>query len=540
MKRMKLLLAMALLIALMAWVVCLHSPYAPVVEAAPENVEEIWAIEDARTESEAPLVTALQNHGVPLVYDAQRNTFYCTLGMENTEAWPDIHLTAPDADGVSLLFSDDYTYDWCMDAIRDGYAYQVLAYTETEFSYFELVFTGLPLVSITSDQEITTEDSPIDVTISVFGEEPVKSYGRIHLRGASSLTNPKPGYKIEFTREADGRRKVSREVPVIGTTDALVVNPMAHDELLVRERLSWELYESLRPQNAMFGARRTAYSELFLNGEYMGIYLLVLPMDCETELGKEQNRSLTDSVYRTAVLSFSRDREYVNHPRRANSGYELYYHPASADTAFDALAPWLEMVNERDGAALCEKGLRHIDLVSMIEFDLFIQAAGMTDNVFNNMYIIAHPTAEGVRYSFAPWDMDMTWGRKKEEIGENYENWIYFPIADQLIELDAGGNLRGMVRDTWTRMRESVFNVETIEEKMAAYAWELGESGAWARNAERWGFENYYPDFYDVTVFAQMRFDLMDQAIDMIASGETVPFLTATQYEGKGTPIIVE
>ena len=53
MKRLILLLEMLLMMAVIAAVVMLRSPYAPPVEPMRE-IEEIWAIEDARQESEAP------------------------------------------------------------------------------------------------------------------------------------------------------------------------------------------------------------------------------------------------------------------------------------------------------------------------------------------------------------------------------------------------------------------------------------------------------------------------------------------------------
>ena len=160
-KRLTLLAGKIAMMALLAAGVVMCSPYAPVMGSAPENIEEIWAIEDARTESESPLITALENNGVPLAYDAAGNTFYCTLGLENAEDWPEIHMTAPGAKDVRLCFVDDYSYDWCADALRDGYAYQGIAYTDTEFSYFDVIFTGLPQLCInTRGQEITAEDSP--------------------------------------------------------------------------------------------------------------------------------------------------------------------------------------------------------------------------------------------------------------------------------------------------------------------------------------------------------------------------------------------
>ena len=62
MRKGKLLLAMAALALLAAGVVVCASPYAPVVESAPEDIEAIWAIEDTREESVNPLVTVKQKN----------------------------------------------------------------------------------------------------------------------------------------------------------------------------------------------------------------------------------------------------------------------------------------------------------------------------------------------------------------------------------------------------------------------------------------------------------------------------------------------
>ena len=112
MRRRGLLPGMLALFALLAASVCAGSPYVPAAQKAPVDIEAIWAIEDAREESDVPLVTALKMNGVPLAYDAAENTFYCTLGLEDGEAWPELRLTAPGAKGVRLMFVDDYTYDW--------------------------------------------------------------------------------------------------------------------------------------------------------------------------------------------------------------------------------------------------------------------------------------------------------------------------------------------------------------------------------------------------------------------------------------------
>ena len=69
MMKLKLLAGILAMTALLVCTVALFSPYAPVVGPVPD-IEDVWAIEDAREESDAPLVTALEMNGVPLAYDA--------------------------------------------------------------------------------------------------------------------------------------------------------------------------------------------------------------------------------------------------------------------------------------------------------------------------------------------------------------------------------------------------------------------------------------------------------------------------------------
>lgn len=247
MKRLKLLLMMLALLGMMAAVVVFRSPYAPVV-GGPADIEVLWEIEDTRTESKEPLVTAMENHGVPLAYDKENNTFYCTLGMENGDAWPELHLTVANAGGVNVLFSDDYTYDWCDEAIAEGYTYELMAYTDTQYSYFNMVFTGLPTVSLSYEGEMTTVDIPVSFEMGSYGNDHLVSAGRAHLRGDGSLAwTQKKGYKVEFTRRTDGTKKVEQTVPGFGKQSEILLLPMAFDETLMLDRLSWDMYEVITP-----------------------------------------------------------------------------------------------------------------------------------------------------------------------------------------------------------------------------------------------------------------------------------------------------
>lgn len=536
--RLRLFFPILALIALLVVTVLLSSPYAPVVGAF-RPIEEIWAIEDERVMSETPLVTALSNNNVLLAYDAQQNTFYCTLGLDHEGVWPDIHLTAPGASGITLCFTDDYTFDSCDTAIREGYPYEIMAYTDEAYAYFYIVFTGLPVLSVQAQQEIGQEDTLISAQMSAYGEAPLSSYGWIHERGASTFGAQKASYLVKFSKGAGRSKKVTQQVPGFGMADDLVLLALNSDETKMRDRLSWDVYSQLAENVASFGPRKSGYVELFIDGQYEGLYLMLEPYDEEEELQNTGSMHvLTDSVYRTAVLSFSRDRLYCDHPRRGNTGFELYYTQESEEHAFDLLNSYMELLYEEDDEVFAQKALACMDIDSIVRMEVLVQGGGLTDNLYNNLYVWASPKGKGAIYRFAPWDMDLTWGLKKEDIGDLYENWMTFGVFDRMIALDVGG-IRAKLCDAWQTWRKTAFSEEEIAKRIDQYAFELNESGAMRRNAERWGLEASYADGYEIISYCAVRFALLDELFAAMAASPDVgnDFLTSATFEQKAVPI---
>ncbi len=518
MKRIQLLLMIAALLAVLAATIVLFSPYAPVVAPVME-IEEIWAIEDAREESDVPLVTVLENHGMRLGYDETENTFYCPIGLETGDEWPQLHLTAPGAKGVNLVFVDDYSYDWCTDALRDGYPYQILTYTDTEFAYAQIVFTGLPVITLETAAAVSYEDTAAQVTMAS-PEGGMAARALTHLRGAGSAFSEKKSYKIDFVHGQKDSAALA-EVPGVGQADNIILLAGVLDQSLIRDRLSWDIYAMIADGHEPYGPRKTQYVELFVNDRYAGVYVMMEPVDDGEELQKRSlNAPMTDSVYRTAQLEYAGERAYVENPMRDGSIYEVYHAPDSAH-AFDALKAYLtlEQMPEENDAEFERLVMEHIDLASILRYYLFVQGGGMSDNVFNNMYVLAHREHGKPVYRFAPWDMDLTWGRFRDgESGDFYHKLFSFGVVERMLEMDAGGVTRGMLADMWTQMRETVFNEENVQRLVDGYVHELDASGAYMRDALRWRAEAYLADGYEIITFAAEHFPALDEIFAQYAS----------------------
>lgn len=524
-KKQELFIAILALCALTAAVIAVGSPYAPVVGPYRE-IEELWAIEDERQESEAPLVTALENNGVPLAYDREANTFYCTLGLSNGEAWPDIHLTAPGAaPGTVICFADDYSYDGCGEAIREGYAYQLMAYTASEYAYFDLVFTGLPQIMLTSDAPIGTQDVHACVVMSQCGQPAMRTSALAHLRGDGSLHHDKKSYKLKFVRSAGRTGSVVLSVPGLGETGELILLAMAFDETLMRDRLSWDMAALAPTQKDAFAAKKTQYAEVFVDGAYEGVYLVMTPYDIGEEMRRVSAEApFTDSLYRTFVAKMSKERPFLE---VEGGSYELFHSPDGAEP-FGALEPYLALTEMEDDA-FARAAEECINLDSALRYALLVQAMALTDNSSNNMYIWARRENGRARYRFELWDMDLSWDF---DPGPECDYWFTLPVHDRVINLDVGGARKRLAR-MWAQMREDGFTAETVEALTAKYLHELVDSGAHRRNVVRWNLTNAEADSFAIVNCAQMRFELLDQLTCALCETDgPVPFLEGGQENG--------
>lgn len=518
MNKVKMLAAMLVFAALIAVTVIFASPYAPVVQPV-RDIEEIWAIEDARQESETPLLTALENNGVALGYDWYENTFYCTLGLDNTDAWPNIHLTAPQGGDLNICFVDDYSYDWCSDAIRDGYPYQIIAYNDEYFSYSQIVFTGLPIIRMSTREDIPAHiDVAAELTMSFSADEGIASYARTHKRGATTLRDKeKNGYKVEITRGSDGSRKTQTQIPGLGMTDEFVLISCVADSDMMRDRLSWDLYNMLSSERETLGARRMYYSELFVNDRYQGVYLVFEPFNYEKELLKTSALAPEmDSIYRLVRLVPGEVPERPLYTDAIGYTYEMYYGVRQGDE-FAPFEQYARVFTEKSNAAFCEGILRYFDIDSVIRYYLLVQAGGMTDSIRNNLYIWAHHTKDGYVYKLAPWDLDVSWGRD-----DDYNDQVWYPMDffDRMLELDCGGIIRKRTYEIWQQMRKEIITAENVERLTGRYIYEMGDTYAFTRDSLRWGRSYEYPDGFNICSYAQSRFAMIDRRLEEIASDE--------------------
>ena len=468
-----------------------EAPGVPVLEMI--DIEEAWAIEDTRTQSETPLVTLMKNGADELGYDKELRTFYCTIGMDGEE-WPELVLTAKGEEGVQVAWIDDYTYDWRTEAVAEGYSYELLAYTDTAYEYIYVVFTGLPIVSLHAGQTIGDTYVPGRAAVAGAGYEAVESAVLTHKRGGGFyLGFDKFSYRLEFHHYAENGKADKQKVSLLGMeadTDWLLLCN-AQDETAVRNELCWDLWRRWNEGKDNYAVLDTRMVEVFINDEYMGLYQLSQRIDVEEEIVKMGGNLNTDYVVRLIRPARDTGRVVEDHMDTYTVAYELRYAPRGKNNAhaFEMMHAY-EYMNYLEPYVTDELFLElatdWVDVEHLMDYYLFAQACSLGgDNVFNNLYIwMTREIGGEFRYRVSPWDMDRSFNTKVD--GETVDDLdLQMVMPRRLLDRDYLGS-RTLLHENFNEKRATLLSDDAIYQWIGDMEEMINASGAYLRESEKW------------------------------------------------------
>lgn len=505
-----------------------YTANAPDIPVGPMmDIEDAWAIEDTREEAQTLLVTAMQNGGDALGFDAQSNTFYCTVGMEGD--WPALSLTAQsaaDAQELRLSWIDDYTYDSREDAVAEGYRYELLAYTPTQYAYIGVVFTGLPIVTLHTQEDIGLENVATRVGISGAGYEPVHSAALTHMRGGPfSFNRKKPSYRVKL-RTLSRKGKDSRNtVSVLGMepeSDWLLIGG-TFSVGQIRNHLCWGIWRDWTDRH-QFGELEHRMVEVFRNDSYLGIYLLMEYVNAQEEIEEAGGNLETDVCVRRIIRQNQGDRPRWHPDPENNLEVELRCAPAhmTAEEAFSVFEPIRQIVLSSPDVYSDEEFeqivLSSFDLRDLAEYYLFFQSMDLFDNYTNNLYIWAMKQGDGsYRYSFSPWDMDRCLCSDRDmdmvlrgEVPDAINHEMVF--FERMMELNTGG-IRELLWALWQEKRATLLEPEALYAMITGLENEMNSTGAPLRDSRAFGWEETLLDISKMYDNLVLRLDMFDQYI---------------------------
>ena len=414
-------------------------------------------------------------------YDEESDTYFVVQDL-SVNRWEGM-LTAENAKVYSL---EDPYWDMRAEAVAEGHVFDLIFMDNDneEYRMTHVVFTGMPVLSI----ETTMKDAG-----TLAREDAESWYGRFTLdsikdghqttkasfrrRGATSYGLPQYGIRIELEEKF--------ELLGMRYDDDWQLNALYDDLGLIHNDLSFELWNQMAVSNSVEkdAAVDEAYLEVFIDDEYMGVYLLQERYDA-----KKAQVSEGDVIYKSWGFDY---------PESVDTVTRFVTQKYPDEITEETLSPLWDWCRAFWAAEefTYEDALNLIEYDNTIDYTLFLDLTAATDNMRKNIYYVARQQADGSwRITCIPWDLNMTWGINFTETENGYGlghtdltelEGLRFTGVWGLMDMNCGVTGKDLW-ERWNYLRDNTFsegNIRSILDEKFDY---LHSSGAYDRHYAKW------------------------------------------------------
>lgn len=387
--------------------------------------------------------------------------------------------------GVSIRVKDGYRFAGWSDGSEETARNGDCPAADTVYTaLIEYDTLGLPVVSLTTEtfRDVASRTDYIRGTIRIADCEEEYQLDKMAMeirgRGNSSWNFQKKSYRLRLSEKQNllGLGK--------GAAKSWVLLANHADQSLLRNHITIEFARKLKGIDFMPATRSV---DLYLNGEYRGVYLL-----CEQiEVGKDRvNISENPESIKTGY--FLEMTHYACEPlfTVGDIAYEIKNDLSTSETLRKQQQAHIQMVIQRCYTAVCrgdEAVVRSlIDVDSAVDTYIVEELFKNKDDGWDSFYFYYDAGKEYDRLHFGPiWDFDLT-GGNTDNGGDLVEGlWAGASecITDNFwyIELMEQEWFRQLVRDRWNELRSEI---NQIPGRIIAKA--DAHTAAYARNFEKW------------------------------------------------------
>lgn len=424
-------------------------------------------------------------------YDVESNTVYIPQNIENKKY--DGRLKS---DQYKLYFATDEMFDDRTAAIANGHEFKLYFVGKKDYYSCNVVFSGMPLLVLRTETE---EYHEVDHNgrivyngeMSVFDpyrESDIVTVEKCsyHVRGGSSETYEKAGYKLEFGKKDSilGLRK----------NDDWILNALYDDAGLVHNKVGMDLWQKIARSNTVENDEGISceYVELFLDDEYRGVYLVFEQPD-----KKNLSVNKEDKLYKCRADRIPEEHNYTNADTDGlRPIFQLKYPKEDIAENWMPLKEWVNFFLKEEETDP-EQGEALLNMENSVDYTLFCLLIGGTDNLKKNIFYVADYQSDGT-YKFIkiPWDLNATFGNPWVDYEEynytRYDAAFYQNVSAWVVDMsvlyyEEPEKISGMLYDRWCELRTNqVINEQIINDMFEEEYMYLYMSGAYQRNYRKW------------------------------------------------------
>lgn len=443
----------------------------------------------------------------PAAVDTTTETIYISQSIDTQTRYSDLKgILSVDNSNYQLMFVEDEKLGNMYQSVSEGCSYTLLAVNpQGNYKKYNVIFTTLPVLNIngepTGEYNLWREIIKGQIHFFDSHSKETGSYRTLttdaywHRRGNTTDELPKLSWKITMQKSSGENNNLS--FCGLGEDDDWILNAMALDDLKLREKFAMDLWN----QNKVFtdnNARMAQgeYTEVVLNGEYKGVFLLQRRVDGKYLALDDDNILLKGNSY---------------YPQEITSDYfEIKHSPYSEQET----RVYLDNNFVSDITA-------DVNIDNFIDTNLYINMMCAIDNRGEkNIFRLFNNIDEKLDVNYILWDTDMCFGITwKEIIGfcYDYDTTIYhIQYRNEFAQaLKSNPKLEKMVAERWFELRQTLFSNEKIEETINDCYKTIAESNSLQRDYEKWGLYYNGKDTMDsLYTFIDMRLEYLDQYYD--------------------------
>ena len=318
---------------------------------------------------------------------------------------------------------------------------------------------GLPVFHL-SVNGVLPEAGTKPVTVTYGGHE--FTGAEAQYRGASSSYYPKRSYRVDFAPD-DEFEDHSEGFP---NRRSVVLTSTFDDNSYFRQKMCFDIWNLLNPARPI----ATTFAVLYLNGEYVGLYLLGDHIDGEwfENFGYPEEGNLYKSVDHSANFYST----YGGAKSSWHSGYEKKEGVEGDWSDIDAFVEFVATSSNDDFDA----GIGQIvDLEDIYDWWAMVVFAEADDSGGKNAYLYNDPAAPLFR--FEPWDLNhslgQTWQTEREPATYAYDFTSVNGLFLRLLNSPTHGSV---MRERFADARSSVLSRDEMQALIDSYVARIDRS----------------------------------------------------------------
>lgn len=343
-------------------------------------------------------------------------------------------------------------------------AYQVQG-ADTVYTVY---FTQVPVLHLTTRHQLADTPSvyarlALADTSGVLAETATG----IEIRGGSSQSYPKKSYELSLWADTTGA--ASRDIALLGLRNDNKWNLQAlyNDPLRLRLKLGNELWTSMSQvyyqaqEPAAKSGIGLAYTEVFFNGSYQGIYALTERVDRkQLKLKKYAKNTIMGELYKGVdnnklALTYHEAPSFQNESV-AWGGFE--YKEPEEQIDWTNLHDFVRFVVNSPDADFHSQYKTRFNFENAVDYFIFLNVVRAGDNTGKNIYVAKYKPGEP--YFYVPWDLDGILGNDWQGLPTNFmEGLLTNGFYDRLLKET---DFRTALSRRWAALRTSVLAQESI------------------------------------------------------------------------------